>query len=114
MRKTCSPASRPLCAYAIPREALDHASWNRLIEMNREDTAVHAAPHSSAAQSAFELRFPPLSGTGRALSFPCDASGSVHMDSLSERARNNYLLARALMGREYGWPSVLASRQAQT
>ncbi|MDR6538486.1 hypothetical protein J2739_004279 [Variovorax soli] len=78
--------------------------------MNHEDTAMHAAHHSSAAPSAFELRFPSLSGTGCALSFPCDANGSVHMDSLSERARNNYLLARALMGRDYGWPSVLASQ----
>jgi hypothetical protein len=81
--------------------------------MNHEDTAMHAARNSSAAQSAFELRFPSLSGTGRALSFPCDASGSVQMDSLSERALNNYLLARALTGRDYGWPSVQASCQVQ-
>jgi hypothetical protein len=82
--------------------------------MNHEDTAMHAARNSSVAQSAFELRFPSLSGTGRALSFPCDASGSVHMDSLSARALNNYLLARALTGRDYGWPSVHASCQVQT
>ncbi|MDR6536014.1 hypothetical protein [Variovorax soli] len=75
---------------------------------------MHAAPNSSVSQPAFELRFPSLSGTGRALSFPCDASGSVHMDSLSARALNNYLLARALMGRDYGWPSVQASCQAQS
>jgi hypothetical protein len=81
--------------------------------MNHEDT-MHAAPNSSVSQPAFELRFPSLSGTGRALSFPCDASGSVHMDSLSARALNNYLLARALMGRDYGWPSVQASCQAQS
>jgi hypothetical protein len=35
------------------------------------------------------------------------------MDSLSARALNNYLLARALTGREYGWPIVQASCQAQ-
>ncbi|NDZ14566.1 hypothetical protein C7T35_18485 [Variovorax sp. WS11] len=75
---------------------------------------MHAAPDSSVAQSAFELRFPSLSGTGRALSFPCDASGTVHMDGLSARALNNYLLARALTGREYGWPSVQASCQVQS
>jgi hypothetical protein len=74
--------------------------------MDHQEIAMHVAPDSSAA---FELRFPPLHGTGRALSFPCDASGSVQMDSLSERARNNYLLARALTGRDYGWPSVQAS-----
>ena len=79
--------------------------------MNPEDSDMRATPNcscSSAAPTAFELRFASLSGTGRALSFPCDANGSVHMDSLSERALNNYLLARALMGREYGWPSVQA------
>ncbi|OUM02085.1 hypothetical protein A8M77_12730 [Variovorax sp. JS1663] len=74
--------------------------------------AMHATPDSSDAQPAFELRFPSLRGTGRALSFPCDADGEVQMDRLSARALNNYLLARALTGREYGWPSVHASCQA--
>lgn len=74
---------------------------------------MHAASPPSVAKSAYELHFPSLAGTGRALSFPCDANGSVHMDSLSERARNNYLVARALTGRDYGWPSVLASCPAQ-
>jgi len=83
------------------------------MEMNREDPAMRAVPDSSAAPSAFELRFPSLSGTGRALSFPCDASGLVQMDSLSARARNNYLLARALMGRDYGWPSLQVLCQVQ-
>ena len=69
---------------------------------------MHAAPDSSAEPSAFELRFPCLRGSGRDLSFPCDASGSVQMDMLSPRALNNYLLARALTGRDYGWPSVRA------
>jgi hypothetical protein len=36
------------------------------------------------------------------------------MDSLTARALNNYLLARALMGRDYGWPSVQALCQVQT
>lgn len=75
--------------------------------------AMHAASDPSAAPSAFELRFPCLRGTGRALSFPCDANGAVQMDSLSPRALNNYLLARALTGREYGWPSVHAACRLQ-
>lgn len=61
---------------------------------------------------AFELRFPSLSCTGPALSFPCDAAGSVALDALSHRARNNYLLARALMGRDYGSPRVLEAAAA--
>jgi hypothetical protein len=40
------------------------------------------------------------------LSFPCDEQGHVAMDSLSDRARENYLYARAVIGREYAYPLV--------
>ena len=62
--------------------------------------------HHELASSAFTLLFRPLFHAGRAFAFPCDPKGSVDMDSLSERARNNYLYARAMMGREVAWPSV--------
>lgn len=52
----------------------------------------------------FELRFHSLFNTGRALSFPCDAAGHVDMDALSERARDSYLYARAVVGREFSLP----------
>jgi len=81
--------------------------------MNDKASAMHS-PDPSAAPFAFELRFPSLSGAGRDLSFPCDASGSVQMDRLSARALNNYLLARALTGRDYGWPRVQALYPVQT
>ena len=55
----------------------------------------------------FELRFQSLFHQGRALAFPCDAQGRVHLDSLSERARENYLYARAVVGREYSVPAVV-------
>ena len=56
--------------------------------------------------AAYEIRFQSLFNEGRAMSFPCDAQGSVTLDSLTERARNNYLYARAVVGREYAYPSV--------
>ena len=59
--------------------------------------------------SKFELRFQSLFHSGRALIFPCDEHGSVFLDSLSERARENYLFARAVVGHEYANPVVLAS-----
>lgn len=59
----------------------------------------------------FELRFRSLFHEGRALAFPCDAGGQVHLDSLSERARANYLYARVVVGREYAAPAVLPSDQ---
>ena len=55
---------------------------------------------------AFVLRFDPLLGAGPALSFPCDAAGRVDLDSLGERARCNYLFARAVIGRQFGMPAV--------
>ena len=54
----------------------------------------------------YELRFQSLFNEGRALAFPCDAQGHVDMDALSERARGNYLYARAVVGREYATPAV--------
>lgn len=56
----------------------------------------------------FELRFSPLYFRGAALSFPCDAKGRVDMDELSGRARENYLFARAMVGKEYSTPMVVA------
>lgn len=61
------------------------------------------------ASAGWELRFESLFNAGRALSFPCDAAGRVDLDALSERARRNYLYARAVVGREYAAPAVMRS-----
>lgn len=60
--------------------------------------------------SNYEIRFQSLFHEGRALCFPCDDQGHVALDSLSERARDNYLYARAVVGREYAYPRVSARR----
>ena len=57
-------------------------------------------------QSTFVLRFQSLFDTGRAFAFPCDAVGHVALDGLSERARNNYLYARTVIGRDVSTPKV--------
>jgi hypothetical protein len=54
----------------------------------------------------FELRFQPLHDSGQSYSFPCDLRGSVNLDQLSDRARNNYFYARAMVGRELSFPAV--------
>ena len=67
---------------------------------------------SSAIHTAiagWELRFEPLFAGHRGFVFPCDAQGQVDMNSLSERALQNYLYARAMMGRETAWPRVQPS-----
>ncbi|MDC8784322.1 hypothetical protein [Roseateles koreensis] len=58
--------------------------------------------------SQFELRFQSLFHTGKALAFPCNSSGIVQLDALSEKALENYLFARAVVGREYAAPHVQA------
>lgn len=57
----------------------------------------------------YQLRFESLFNEGRALAFPCDDHGLVELDTLSERARSNYLYARAVVGREYATPMVVRS-----
>ena len=54
----------------------------------------------------FELRFQPLGDSGQGYSFPCDPKGLVNIDQLSDRARNNYFYARAVVGRELSFPAV--------
>lgn len=56
--------------------------------------------------ACFEIRYQSLFSEGCGLSFPCDAEGHVPLDSLSERALENYLYARAVVGREYAYPSI--------
>ena len=68
-------------------------------------TTIKLKPES-VDQLRYEIRFQSLFHEGRALTFPCDAEGHVAMDSLSETARNNYLYARAVVGREYATPAV--------
>ena len=57
----------------------------------------------------YELRFSSLASEGRAYAFPCDARGGVDLATLSERARHNFLFARAVVGREFALPVVLAA-----
>ncbi len=56
--------------------------------------------------SQYELRFQSLFHTGKALSFPCNSRGDVLLDSLSAKALENYLFARAVVGHEYANPVV--------
>ena len=67
---------------------------------------THSLPPTGPA---YYLLFGGLFPTVRSLLFPCDSSGHVEMDALSERARDNYLFARAVVGCDYRAPVVVAS-----
>lgn len=70
---------------------------------------MNATSINVSASTAYQLRFQSLFNEGRALVFPCDAQGRVVLDELSDRARNNYLYARAVVGREFAYPAVHAT-----
>lgn len=59
-----------------------------------------------APAAAFVLHFSSLLHSGRELAFPCDEHGVVDLDILPTRIRNNYLYARAMLGREFAWPRI--------
>lgn len=54
----------------------------------------------------FQIRFRDLLGFGRELVFPCDSHGRVDLDALSDRAREQYFFARAMVGRGYSPPRL--------
>lgn len=66
---------------------------------------------STISREHYELRFRSLFNEGRAYAFPCDAAGHVDMDALSDRARENYLYARAVIGLEVAMPAVQQTLQ---
>ena len=59
-----------------------------------------------STSTQFELRFQSLFDSGRGYAFPCDAKGRVDLNELSNRARINYLFARAVIGRALAAPAV--------
>ena len=59
-----------------------------------------------STDSCYQLRYRSLFHSGRGFAFPCDSRGHVDLDCLSERARNNYLYARAMVGKELAAPAV--------
>lgn len=61
-----------------------------------------------AGNGPFRLCFRSLFASGRGFAFPCDGAGRVDLDGLSDTARNNYLYARAMVGKELAVPAVEA------
>jgi hypothetical protein len=77
----------------------------RSIAANR--IAVNPADSFNDGEGArCELCFRSLLHDGRQYAFPCDVRGRVDLNALSDRARNNYLYARALVGRDFSVPFV--------
>jgi len=72
----------------------------RKVEVAMDASAIHQG------KPGYELRFRSLFKPGRGLSFDCDSGGNVDLDALSARARDNYLYARTVIGREFFIPVI--------
>ena len=68
---------------------------------------MNTSTASRTDEARFELRYRSLSPYSCGFAFPCDAQGHVNLDELSELARENYLYARAMGGRDLLQPQVL-------
>jgi hypothetical protein len=65
---------------------------------------MNAQTHPAAHH--YSLQFKSLCGWRHDLAFPCDGQGHVDIDELSDRTRNDYLFARALIGKDFERPAV--------
>jgi len=66
----------------------------------------HLSTTATAPAARYELRFISLFNRGRGFAFPCDASGAVAVDTLTEHGRVSYLHARGDVGIELSGPVV--------
>lgn len=62
--------------------------------------------HCTIDEHSHVLQFRALFEGRHGFEFPCDATGAVDLDTLSERARANYFFARACVGREFAKPTL--------
>lgn len=69
-------------------------------------SAQSSAPLLGTQVLTHEMRFASLFHPGRGVVVPCSESGNVDLDRLTERLRLAYLGARAMVGREYAYPTV--------
>jgi hypothetical protein len=63
----------------------------------------------SRERVGYELRYESIFKAGRGFAFPCDATGRVDMDALSDTIRASYLYARTVVGRELLTPAVVGA-----
>jgi len=67
---------------------------------------MNPVQNHSGSTTDFEIRFASLFEPGRAFAFPCDACGHVDIDSLPAGIKNNYLFARAMVGKNFAAPCI--------
>lgn len=62
-------------------------------------------------QAFYEIQYQSLADSQSDVRVPCDVQGHVDLDALSPHAVENYLFARAMVGRDYALPAVVVQQQ---
>jgi hypothetical protein len=62
-------------------------------------------------QACYEIQYQSLTDQNGLMRFPCDGQGHVDLNDLSPQAAENYLFARAMVGRDFALPAVVEQRQ---
>lgn len=75
--------------------------------MDARALATNDREQPPSDEARFELRYRSFSAHRCGYAFPCDARGEVNLDGLSDRARENYFYARAMVGFDLLQPEVL-------
>lgn len=73
------------------------------IEIHQHKQIEIDPPNTTAAvrPAEFLLAFEPIYEGALPMIFPCDAEGRIDVDALDEIARNELLLAKVLVGRDF-------------
>jgi hypothetical protein len=66
-----------------------------------------------AQNDQYELRFAGASNEKRGYAFPCDQTGRVDIDELTDLDRTNYFYARTVIGKELSAPTVVPVSRGQ-
>jgi len=104
-KRHAAPSRRPFALACAVHDQRGATTGSRR-ERQEQDMSIETI------DAAFELRFQSRLDADRAIAFPCDAKGRVDMDALSRSALNDYLYARAFVGREFRRPKVCEGRAA--
>ena len=75
---------------------------------------MNTSPMLFCREDCYELVFKPLLADGRGYAFRCDACGNVNIDALSDGAREAYLYARTVIGRNLSVPTVEVRARADS
>jgi hypothetical protein len=101
-----SPRHRPKGNFQKTNKRLVLSYTCLCLDRPDEESIMRKDVSNPSISSCHTLRFDAIAGEGFGYAFPCDPSGRVDIDRLSERQRVDFLFARHLVGLLFQRPLV--------